>query len=215
MFKRSWWAVTISSCALSIALMALQLLSAPAARAQNPAPIFLPYVGVSCPKLLIQDSSFEAGTPNAAWAVTSTLSSAIIDSTSTIPSPNPTHTGLWKAWLGGNDSVSESIWQTMTVPANTTSLQVVFWRRVTTQEPSPLINDSLQVLIRNNAGAPLETLYTLFDADAGTTWVQHTLTATGNYAGQTIQLAFLATTDTTDATNFFIDDVMVFAGCAP
>ncbi|MBI5650079.1 MAG: choice-of-anchor J domain-containing protein [Chloroflexi bacterium] len=216
MFKPSWIALTLASGVLGIALMALQLTSAPSARAQGPAPIYLPHIGVNCPKLLIQDPGFEAGTPNASWAVSSTLSSAIIDSTSTIPSPNPTNTGLWKAWLGGNDSVSESIWQTITVPANTTSLQVSFWRRVTTQEPNPLINDSLAVLLRNTSGVPLEAaLYTLFDGDAGSTWVQHTVSAIGNYAGQTIHLAFLAQTDTTDATNFFIDDVMVFAGCAP
>ena len=214
MFNRNQVALWISSFFLFAAIVCLQVMNAPSAGAQGPGPIFLPYIAANCPKLLVQDFSFETGLPNASWATTSTVASGILDNSS-IPSPNPTHNGAWKAWLGGSDSVQESLWQTMTVPASTTGLQVSFWRRVSTQESNPLINDRLDVQIRNSSGVVLETLYNLFDGDAGTTWVQHTLIPSSSYAGQTIQLAFFAMTDSADPTSFFIDDVIVTAACSP
>jgi len=192
----------------------------PAVRAQNQAApratvsLFLPLILKNCPAQLVQDPGFEAGLPNPSWVTTSTINSAILDSSS-IPSPNPTHSGSWKAWLGGNDGVQESVWQTLTIPASANSLQLSFWRRISTNESSPLTHDRLDVLIRNSAGVPLETLYTLWDGDAGTVWTQHTLTPTGNYAGQTVQIAFWVKTDSSGPTSFFIDDVTLTVFCGP
>ncbi len=210
----SW--LLLLSLPLLAGLVMLYLTDTPTVRAQGPTPlrIFFPMIAAGCPRSLIQDSGFEAGLPNASWATTSTVASAILDSSS-IPAPIPTHNGSWKAWLGGNDLIQESVWQTMTVPAFTTGLQLVFWRRVSTQEPSPLTNDRLDVQIRDNSGTPLETLDTLWDGDAGTVWAQHTLAPVGNYAGQTIQITFIARTDSTNPTSFFIDDVSIQAACVP
>jgi hypothetical protein len=205
----------LSSLLLLTGLALLYLTHTPTVNAQGPIPsrVFFPMIIAGCPRLLVQDSGFEA-VPNISWGISSTVGSTILDSSS-IPSPNPTHSGLRKAWLGGNDSAQESVWQTMTVPASTTGMQVSFWSRVSTQETNPSTNDRLDVQIRNNSGTPLETVYTLWDGDAGTTWVQHTLSPVGNYTGQTIQIAFFAKTDATNPTSFFIDDVSVQAACSP
>jgi hypothetical protein len=195
----------------------LQLTSAPPTIAQGPPQsIYLPLIAKPCvSQQLIQDSSFELGLPNASWVTTSTIASGILDDTPTIPTPNPTHTGAWKALLGGYNSIQESLYQTVTVPAGTARLQIGFWRYITTQEPSAFINDRLDIQIRDASGAILETTYILWDADAntGTSWTQHVLTPTNTYAGQTVRLVFFATIDDTDPTSFFVDDVTIQTSC--
>ncbi len=161
---------------------------------------------------LVQDGGFEAGLPNPHWQTASNRSSSILDNSS-IPQPNPTHSGAWKAWLGGDNNVQESLWQTITVPSGTASLQVSFWWLVNTNEPSPLVNDRLDVQLRDSTGATiLTTPYNLYDGDANTVWQQTTVTISASpYTGQTIQIAFVADTDASNPTSFFIDDVSVMA----
>jgi hypothetical protein len=204
---------------LGLLLIGLLILSqsprAPAAHAapQQTHSLYLPLILRGCTQTqLIQDGSFEAGVPSPSWVTTSTVGSDLLDN-SAIPSPNPTHSGTWKAWLGGQNAVQETLWQVIAVPAGS-NLRVSFWLRVTTNEPNPLTTDWLDVQIRNTLSATLETLDTFWDGDAGTLWVQRVYTPTGNYAGQTIHLAFAAQTDNQYSTDFFIDDVSVQI-CAP
>lgn len=158
---------------------------------------------------LIQDGGFEAGLPNPAWQTSSNVFSNILDD---LPDPPP-HSGTWKAWMGGDDLVQESLWQTVTVPADAANLEISYWWRVNTFETSHPF-DTLEAQIRDTAGNPLQTLQTLTDGNAGSTWQRSTFTVS-DYAGQTIQLAFVAQTDETNPTSFFLDDVSMLATCAP
>lgn len=174
-----------------------------------PGTVYLPLVQRACaPVELIQDGGFEAGLPNPAWQTSSNVFSDILDDT---PDP-PSHSGTWKAWLGGADLVQESLWQTITVPTGTVGLQVSYWWRVSTLEPTHPF-DTLTVQIRDVQGNPLEMLETLTDGDAAPDWQQSVFTITTAYAGQTIQLAFVAETDDTNPTSFFVDDVSVLKMC--
>lgn len=155
----------------------------------------------------IQDGGFEAGLPNPAWQTSSNVSSDILDDT---PDPS-SHDGTWKAWLGGDDQVQESLWQTITVPPGAGGLQVGYWWRVSTLESTHPF-DTLTVQIRDANGNLLETLETLTDGDAASDWQQSDFVITA-YAGQTIQLAFVAETDDTNPTSFFVDDVSVLKTC--
>ena len=169
---------------------------------------YLPLLQNSCtPVELLQDGGFEAGLPNPGWQTSSNVSSNILDDS---PDPAP-HAGAWKAWLGGDNLVQESLWQVLTVPAGVAGLQVSYWWRVDTFELSHPF-DTLDVQIRDAAGTPLQTLETLTDGDAGSTWKRSTFTVTG-YAGQTIQLAFVAQTDETNPSSFFLDEVSVTKTC--
>ena len=170
--------------------------------------IYLPFVARSCaPTELIQDGGFEAGLPNPAWQIRSNVPSDILDD---LPIPAP-HSGIWKAWMGGDNLVDQVLWQTFTVPANTAALQVSYWWRVDTLEVSHPY-DMLEVQIRDASGTPLQTLEVLTDGDASAVWRQSTFTVTG-YAGQTIQLAFVVQTDGINPTSFFVDDVSVIKTC--
>ncbi len=194
-----------------VSALTRQSVSGVHATGSTPILVFLPVITRQCATTqLLQDGDFEAGLPNPYWKTASNRSSSILDNSS-IPQPNPTHSGAWKAWLGGDNNVQESLWQTITVPSGTASLQVSIWWLVNTNEPSPLVNDRLDVQLRDATSATiLATLYTLYDGDANTVWQQKVI-STSPYAGQTIQIAFVADTDASNPTNFFIDDVSVMA----
>ena len=162
------------------------------------------------PVQLIQDGGFEAGTTATPWQTQSSIFSSILDD-----SPNPAaHSGTWKAWMGGADNVTESLWQSFTVPAGVLGLKIKYWWRVDTLESTHPF-DFLEVWLRDAAGAKLGTqpLETLTDGDASSTWQQSSLSVNTSYANQTIQLAFLVTTDPRNPTSFFIDDVSVYKTC--
>ncbi|MBS1251488.1 MAG: hypothetical protein MAG451_00521 [Anaerolineales bacterium] len=160
------------------------------------------------PGELIQDGGFEAGLPNPAWQTSSNVLSDILDD-SPVPPPR---TGMWKAWLGGDNLIQQSLWQTMNVATDTTSVEVSYWWRVDTFETNHPF-DTLEVQVRDAAGNPLETLETLTDGDESSTWEQSTLDVS-SYAGQTIQIAFVVETDDTNPTSFFLDDVSLTQTCA-
>jgi len=204
--------------ALSLALLVVWLVALPQSYGSTPASsyvptasttVYLPLVQRACaPVELIQDGGFEAGLPNPAWQTSSNVFSDILDDT---PAPAP-HSGIWKAWLGGDDLVQERLWQVITVPTGTLGLRVSYWWRVSTFEPTHPF-DTLAVQILDDAGNPLETLETLTDGDAGPDWQQSVFTVTTSFAGRTIQLAFVAQTDDTSPTSFFVDDVSVLKAC--
>ncbi|MBI5302100.1 MAG: hypothetical protein HY868_08190 [Chloroflexi bacterium] len=54
-------------------------------------------------------------------------------------------------------------------------------------------------------------MYTLYDGDANSAWVQQVIPISPTYAGQTLRIVLVANTDSSDPTNFFIDDVVVSA----
>lgn len=183
-----------------------------AAYAQAPLPpanrVYLPQINIGCAAVaLLKDGGLEAGLPNPYWQTASNVFSDILDDS---PVPPP-HSGAWKAWMGGDNLVQESLWQVINVPAGVQSLRISYWWRVDTFEASHPF-DTLHVQIRNGAGNPLQMLETLTDGDASANWQQSTFTVSG-YSGQTIQLAFVAQTDGTKPTSFFVDDVSVFQAC--
>ncbi len=170
--------------------------------------IFMPLAGTICAGAeLLDDTGFEAGLPNATWQTTSNVFSDILDDSAFIPA----HSGTWKAWLGGDNLVQESVWQTFTVPSGLQGLRISYWWRIDTLEPSHPF-DTLQVQLRNGAGVALQTLEALDDGDASGIWKESSFVISG-YSGQTVQLAFVAQTDATRPTSFFVDDVSVVKTC--
>lgn len=154
------------------------------------------------------DGGFEAGLPSTAWQTSSSAFCDILDD-----SPDPAaRSGSWKAWLGGSDSVTETLRQTFTIPAGAGPVQVSYWWRVSTLEAAHPF-DELSVEIQDTSSNTLQMLETLTDGDASDNWQQSVFTLPATYAGQTIQLAFVATTDDSAPTSFFVDDVSALTTC--
>lgn len=147
---------------------------------------------------LLLNPGFESGN-NGQWVVTT----GVIDSST----GRPARTGSWKAWLDGYGTThTDSAYQTVTIPAGSTSATLTFWVRIDTAETTTSIQyDKLQVQVLNSAGTVLGTLATYSNLNANSTYVQKSLSL-NSWIGQTVRVRFLGTEDSSLQTSFVIDD---------
>ena len=149
---------------------------------------------------LFGNPGFENGSANPVpWTVTS----GVIDNSSFEAS----HTGSWKAWLNGYGTPhTDSILQTVAIPATTTGATLSFWLHIVTAETTTsTAYDTLKVQTRNSSGVLLATLatYSNLNHNVGYNAVSFDL---GGYKGQTIQIYLIGTEDSGLKTSFLVDD---------
>ncbi|MGI5521241.1 M28 family peptidase [Micromonospora sp. CA-259024] len=145
---------------------------------------------------VIGNGGFESGsTP---W----TASSGVI----TNASGQPARTGSYKAWLDGYGSThSDTLSQSVTVPAGCTSYTLSFWLHIDTAETTgSTAYDKLTVQVGST------TLATYSNLNAAAGYVQRSFDVAG-FAGQTVTLRFTGTEDASLQTSFVIDDVTLQA----
>jgi hypothetical protein len=147
---------------------------------------------------LVQNGTFESGATQ--W----TASSGVIDSSTT----QAAHAGSWKAWLNGYAAVhTDTIYQTVNIPASATSATLTFWLKVVSDETTTTTAyDTLNAQVRNSSGTVLATLGTWSNLDKGSAYVQKTFNLTA-YKGQSVQIYFVGVEGSSVATSFLIDDV--------
>jgi hypothetical protein len=173
---------------------------------------------VSATAQLITDGGFESATASGltapGWTATTNLSSHNI----VIYHGSYPHTGSNYALLGGVNNANDTLTQTITVPAGSTSTPLTFWVSIYTKETTTTTKyDYLYVEIHNTSGTLLATPLTLSNlnstSDSNTlgTYFQPTPIDLSAHAGQTIELVFHGTNDYEDPTTFLIDDVSVTA----
>jgi pseudomonalisin len=149
---------------------------------------------------LLGNPGFENGsTSPAPWTVTP----AVVDSSTSEPS----HSGTWKAWMDGYGTAhTDSILQTVTIPAGKTSATLTFWLHIDTAETSTTLkNDTLNVQIRNSSGVVLATLATYSNLDKNTGYAQKSFNLNA-YIGQTIQVYLVGVENSSLQTSFVVDD---------
>jgi len=149
---------------------------------------------------LLGNPGFENGSTNTApWTTTS----GVVDNST----GEAAHSGSWKAWMDGYGSAhTDSIVQTVAIPAGKTSATLTFWLHIDTAETTTTTAyDTLQVQVRNSSGTVLATLatYSNLNAAAGYTQKSFNLNA---YIGQTIQVYLVGTEDASAQTSFVVDD---------
>lgn len=162
----------------------------------------LPVGHPNCPTCTngITDGSFESGF----WNESSSNGFAII--TDDLPL-----TGNNSAWLGGAVSEASFITQTITIPANTTSAIMTYNYLIDSNEgcggPS---NDVGGIAVDDNNDSQFNILTTIDmcnTSDTNGAWQTSTYDFS-SYIGQTIDIAFYASTNQNNQiTNFYIDDV--------
>ncbi|MGW3320036.1 M28 family peptidase [Streptomyces fungicidicus] len=153
--------------------------------------------GTSCDLTgAVTNGGFESGT--SPWTGTTAAIGA--------HSGRPAHGGTRFAWLGGNGTTgTESLSQTVTVPAGCTQASLNYWLYIDTSETGSTAYDRFTV----KAGST--TLATLSNANAGSGYVQRSVSLSA-YAGQTVTLTFTATEDYSLQTSFLLDDVTLQNG---
>ncbi|KAB1158512.1 M28 family peptidase [Micromonospora sp. AMSO12t] len=145
---------------------------------------------------LIGNGGFESG--SSPW----TASSGVI----TNDTRQPARTGSYKAWLLGYGSTrTETLSQSVTIPAGCASYTLSFWLHVDTAETTTsTAYDRLVV----QAGSTTLATYSNLNAAAG--YAQRSFNVAG-FAGQTVTLKFTGTEDASLQTSFVVDDVTLQA----
>ncbi len=148
---------------------------------------------------LLGNPGFENGTKSAPWTATS---GAINNDLSSEPS----HSGSWDAWLDGYGTThTDTLTQTVTIPAGCTSASLSFWLHIDTAETGSTAYDKLTVQVLNSSGTVLGTLGTFSNTNANTGYTQHSYSL-APYLGQTITLKFTGSEDQELQTSFVVDD---------
>lgn len=155
---------------------------------------------------LVSNAGFEQGT--AAWTETATGGYPIITNGSRA------HAGSWYAWLGGYDNAVDTLYQLVTVPSQATQATIRFWYFIETFESATgVAYDTMTISIADPAsGATLATLATFSNVNAASGWVQSAAYDVSAFRGRTVRLVFRGTTDFSNITNFYVDDITLSAG---
>jgi PKD repeat protein len=157
---------------------------------------------------LLGNPGFENGSSNPSpWAVTSTHSPVEVINSS---SSEPPHSGTWDAWLDGwGATTTDTLSQTITLPAGCTNYKFSYWLHIDTAETSTsTAYDKLTVQVLNSSGTVLTTLATYSNLNHNTGYTQHT-SSLAAYAGQTVTLKFTGSEDSEYQTSFVLDDTAV------
>ncbi|MEU8473472.1 hypothetical protein AB0F30_37420, partial [Streptomyces sp. NPDC029006] len=110
------------------------------------------------------------------------------------------HSGTRYAWLAGYGyAATDTVNQTVTVPAGCTKATLKYWLHVDTAESGTTAYDTFKVQVNGT------TKQTYSNANAGAGYTERTLDLS-QYLGQQITLTFTATEDSSLQTSFVIDD---------
>jgi len=157
-------------------------------------------VGGGCPSpgQKLANPGFESG--NTVWSATP----AVIGQNG--PS-EPAHSGTWNAWLDGYGTThTDTVSQTVTIPAGCTNSTLSFWLHIDTAETTTTTQfDKLTVQVGST------TLAAYSNLNHATGYSQKSFNV-GSFAGQTVTLKFTGTEDISLQTSFVIDDTALNAG---
>ncbi len=158
-----------------------------------PTPTYTPTGGTN----VVVNPGFESG-PGVGWAEYSSGGYELIDTT------RP-HSGSYSAYECDYNYCTEYVQQTITIPSGA---NLTYWWYMTSSEGTGTAYDYLRVRLYSTSGALLTTLRTWSNRNTRNTWSQDTISLSA-YAGQTVILRFMATTDSSLRTAFWVDDVSV------
>jgi hypothetical protein len=189
------------------ALGTLATLARPAVNPPTPTPTAVPSPTptVPCFSNYLPDGDFEDGPTDVLWQATSAQGYPLISS-------QLAHAGQWAAWLAQRDGASDVLCQTGALPAGARQPTIAFWWQMQTDERWHN-TDWLELRARPAGAAGYTVLARLDDGAAQHLW-QRAGAPLDAYVGQTLELCFVAGSDYSDRTWFFVDDVSV-SYCLP
>jgi len=155
------------------------------------------------PSNLVANPGFESGTTS--WTVT-----AGVGCTNSTCSGETAHSGTGFTWLDGYGSAhTDSVSQSITIPAGKTSASLTFYLHIDTAETGSTAYDKLTVTATPSGGTAT-TLATYSNVNAASGYVLKTISLS-SFIGKTITLKFNGTEDSSLQTSFVLDDVSVTA----
>jgi hypothetical protein len=124
---------------------------------------------------------------------------------------NP-HSGTWGAYLGGANQADDKVTQQVALPATAVSITLTAWWAIATEEQNVGF-DKMTVSVLKPDGTLLADLLSVDSSATVNLWEQAVLDLAG-YRGQPVIVQFRATTDASNLTDFYLDDVSLIA-CLP
>jgi hypothetical protein len=167
----------------------------------------------SPPVELLVNPGFDAG--HTAWVESTLSASQIITPDSAVVSikaQSPSNLG----WLGGYSNAEDDLYQLVTIPAGATSINLSFYYAIFTAETMAGKFDTMDAYTYDPVASTYTPLATFSNAMPTSTWTRFSTSLPASLAGQTFEVGFLATTDMSKNTNFFVDSVsLTVTACSP
>lgn len=162
-----------------------------------PSGLYLPAIlfNPAPPPQALLNGDFEAGTTG--WTEASSHGWRIIVNRNEVDDL-PTHSGIWIAWLGGDDNEVSYIEQTVTVPADRPLL--TYYHAIASEDACG--HDFGGVLINGD----VVEVYDLCTDVNSSNWEYHAVNLSA-FAGQTVALQIRAETNSSRNSNLLVDDV--------
>jgi hypothetical protein len=157
------------------------------------------------PSTAIINGNFEAGPSG--WQQSSAVGADLITNEPVTTGFVP-HSGTWYVWLGGADNEVSGISQKITIPANTT---LTYWRWIASQDVCSSDADIAGVVLDIAGQSKAVDAFPLCTTANTNGWQRRDVDLRA-YAGQTVDLYIIASTDDTFNSNLFIDDVSFSSG---
>lgn len=154
--------------------------------------------GTSTGSELMVNGGFETGTTP--WTGTTAAIGAW--------SGQPAYEGTRCAWLGGNGKkTTETLYQQVAIPSAATSATLTFYLHIDTAETTTSrVYDKCVVTVKNSSGTTLKTLATYSNLNKAAGYQVRTFDLSA-YKGQTVQVHFNMTEDSSMQTSFVVDQV--------
>jgi subtilase family serine protease len=114
------------------------------------------------------------------------------------------HSGSWYAWLDGYGTThTDTLSQTVTIPAGCTATSFSFWLHIDTAETTTTTAFDKLTITANGT-----TIATFSNLNHATGYQQHTYSL-GSFAGSTVTVKFTGTEDSSLQTSFVVDDTAI------
>jgi hypothetical protein len=124
------------------------------------------------------------------------------------------HDGTYSARLGAADGRDDTFYQEVTLPSAPGWIALDYYFYIYSQEGTSIAYDFLYVELQDTSGTVLETLETRDNTHTREQWLLSTINLKNYPAllGQTVRIAFHGTTDSSNFTSFYIDQVRLHHG---
>jgi subtilase family serine protease len=114
------------------------------------------------------------------------------------------HTGSWYAWLDGYGTThTDTLSQTVTIPAGCTATSFSFWLHIDTAETTTTTAFDKLTITANGT-----TVATFSNLNHNTGYTQHTVSL-GSFAGSSVTVKFSGAEDSSLQTSFVVDDTAI------
>jgi hypothetical protein len=114
------------------------------------------------------------------------------------------HSGTWYAWLDGYGTThTDTLSQTITIPAGCTAASLSFWLHIDTAETTTTTAFDKLTITANGT-----TIAAFSNLNHATGYQQHTYPL-GSFAGSTVTVTFTGTEDSSLQTSFVVDDTAI------